>query len=432
MTATDQRPDGRISQTRIALGTVGRGAGRTLAALGARAAAGGRRVARAVRPVTGVISTIGWLVLAAALVAGLVALVFGWVEFAFLSATLAGAVLVAVPFVFGRMRYRVAVELTPRRVVAGERAFGRLVVVNDGSTPSVSSRVELPVGDDSAEFRIPPLAPAAEHEELFAVPTHRRAVIVAGPAISVRGDELGLLRRTVRWNDPVELFVHPRTARLKPSAAGLVRDLEGEVTKTITDHDISFHALRAYEPGDPLRNVHWRSSARTGKLMVRQYEETRRSQLILLQATAAEHYADEDEFELGVSVLASIGVQVIRDRTKMAVETESLRLRTSTPTSLLDDASRIDTVQERTSLREFARDASRRTPAASVVVLVVGSGAALAEVRSVETVLPSDAQLLVFRAQRGGEAKIARIGGTPVATVGELGELPAVIRKVRP
>ncbi|WP_308799488.1 DUF58 domain-containing protein [Agromyces silvae] len=432
MTTTDQGPAPRISQTRIAFGTVGGALSRAFAGLGARAASAGRRVASAARPVTGVISTIGWLVLAASLIAGLVALVFGWVEFAFLSATLAGAVLVAVPFVFGRMRYRVTVELTPRRVVAGERAYGRLVVVNDGTTPSVSSRVELPVGDGSAEFRIPPLAPAAEHEELFAVPTHRRAVIVAGPAVSVRGDELGLLRRTVRWNDPVELFVHPRTARLKPSAAGLVRDLEGEITKTITDHDISFHALRAYEPGDPLRNVHWRSSARTGRLMVRQYEETRRSELVLLQATATDHYADEDEFELAVSVFASIGVQVIRDRTKITARTEGQRLRTSTPTSLLDDASRIDSTAAGSSLREFVRETVRRTPAASVVMLVVGSGAALAEVRSVETVLPSDAQLFVFRAQRDTEAKIARIGGTAVATVGELGELPAVIRKVRP
>ncbi|MDR5700004.1 DUF58 domain-containing protein [Agromyces aerolatus] len=433
MTTTDQdRPAGRISQTRFALGTVARATGRAVAALGARVAAGARRVGEAAHPVTAVVSTIGWLVLGAALVAGLVALVFGWVEFAFLSATLAGAVLVAVPFVFGRMKYRVAIELTPRRVVAGERAFGRLLVVNDGTSQSVSSRIELPVGDGSAEFRIPPLAPAAEHEELFAVPTHRRAVIVAGPAVSVRGDELGLLRRTVRWNDPVELFVHPRTARLKPSAAGLVRDLEGEVTKTITDHDISFHALRAYEPGDPLRNVHWRSSARTGRLMVRQYEETRRSELVLLQATATDHYADDDEFELAVSVFASVGVQVVRDWTKMTAQTEAFRLRASTPVSLLDDTSRIVAVADRTSLREFARETVRRTPGASVVMLVVGSRVPLAEVRAVETVLPSDAQLLVFRAQRGAEAKIARIGGTAVATVGELGELPAVIRKVRP
>ena len=61
----------------------------------------------------------------------------------------------------------------------------------------------------------------------------------------------------MRWTEPVELFVHPLTVRLDPSAAGLVRDLEGEVTKTITNSDISFHALRAYQPGDDVRRIDW-------------------------------------------------------------------------------------------------------------------------------------------------------------------------------
>lgn len=420
------------SQTRLALRTVGRSGMHALGAIGAGAASLARGIARFVAPVTNVISTIGWLVLAAALVSAVIAIVFDWIEFVYLAATLVGALLIAIPFIFGRMHYRVGVELEPRRVVAGGRALGRLAVVNDGTSSSVSSRIELPVGAGSAEFRVPPLAPSAEHEELFAVPTNKRAVIVAGPAISVRGDELGLLRRTVRWNDPVELFVHPVTARLKPSAAGLVRDLEGEVTKTITDHDISFHALRAYEPGDPLRNVHWRSSARTGKLMVRQYEETRRSELVLVQATDRAHYDGDDEFELAVSVFASIGVQVVRDGTRITAATDALRLRTTTSMSLLDDTCRIAPATASPGLRELVREKLRTAPSASVVLLVTGGALPLAEVRSVQTVLPPDVSLIAFRAQLGAEARIARIGETTVATIGELGELPAVMRRVRP
>ena len=280
-------PPSTPSQTRIAARAVGRSIAASARSLAARAGATGRAVAGFAAPVTGVVSTTGWLVLAGAVVALVIAWVFGWIEFAFLGFTLLAAVLVSIAFVFGRLHYRVGIELQPARVVAGERALGRLVVENAGASTSTPSRLELPVGAGLAEFVVPALAPGAEHEELFAVPTNRRAVIVAGPAVSVRGDQLGLLRRTVRWTEPVELFVHPRTARLQPSAAGLVRDLEGEVTKTITNNDISFHALRAYEPGDALRNVHWRTSARTGQLMVRQYEETRRSQLILVQVDRA-------------------------------------------------------------------------------------------------------------------------------------------------
>jgi uncharacterized protein (DUF58 family) len=424
---------GTPSQSRIAL----RSAGRSLAA-SARSIAGGLgRAARAIgafaAPVTRVISPIGWLVLAASLVALSLAWLLGWIELAFVGGTLLAALFVAVPFVFGRMAYRVEIELQPRRVVAGERALGRLVVQNAGEAASVPSQLELPVGRGLAEFVIPTIPAGGEHEELFAVPTQRRAVIVAGPAASVRGDQLGLLRREVRWTDPVELFVHPLTARLTPSAAGLVRDLEGEVTKTITDNDISFHALRAYEPGDALRNVHWRTSARTGQLMVRQYEETRRSQLLLVQATNADHYASDEEFELAVSVLASLGVQLIRDATTLAVSTDGRRLATATPTALLDDTCRITPREEAAApVRDVVREAGRRIAAPSVLIVVGGSRAPLAEFRAAETVFGSDTQVIVFRAEVGAASRITRLGESTFVTVGSLDELSRLVRRVRP
>ena len=421
------------SQTRIALRSVGRSLAASARSIDRRAAAGVHAVAAFSRPVTSVVSTTGWLVLGAAVVALALAWALGWVEFAFLGFTLLAALAVSVAFVFGRMHFRVDVELQPARVVAGERALGRLLIENVGAKSSTPSRLELPVGAGLAEFVVPALQSGAEHEELFAVPTNRRAVIIAGPAISVRGDQLGLLRRTVRWTDPVELFVHPVTARLRPSAAGLVRDLEGEITKTITNNDISFHALRAYEPGDALRNVHWRTSARTGQLMVRQYEETRRSQLILVQPTERDHYASDEEFELAVSVLASIGVQVIRDATRLAVVTESISLRTATPTALLDDTSRIEPVRRAfASVRDFVRDATKRMPPPSVVIVVAGSALPVADIRSIETLFGADTETIAFRVELGAASRISRIAGTTIVTVGELAELPRLVRRVRP
>ena len=422
------------SQSRIALRTMGRSFAASARSLGRRARVGGGAVARFARPVTSVVSTAGWLVAGAAAVSLAIAGLLGWLEFAFLGFTLLAALLVAVPFAFGRMDFRVAVELQPARVVAGERALGRLLVENAGARPTTPSRMELPVGAGLAEFIVPSLPRDGRHEELFAVPTNRRAVIVAGPARSVRGDQLGLLRRAMRWNEPVELYVHPATVRLRPSAAGLVRDLEGEITKTITNNDISFHALRAYEPGDALRNVHWRTSARTGQLMVRQYEETRRSQLILVQPTETTHYASEEEFELAVSVLASLAVQVIRDATRVAVLTEGLALRTATPTALLDDTSRIEPAPAGGfhTVREFVRDATKRLPSPSVVITVAGSRLPVADLRTVETLFGADTQTIAFRVELGAASRVMRIGDTTVVTVGELAELPRLVRRVRP
>lgn len=381
-------------------------------------------------PMLAIIAPAGWLVLAIGAAALVTGLVVGWQELVYLGITALAALAFCVVFLFGRTTYAVGVELTPNRVIVGQRALGQLTVTNNGTRGVLPTRMELPVGDGLAEFGIPSLAPAEEHEELFAVPTHRRAVIVAGPAVSVRGDQVGLLRRAVRWTDPVDLFVHPPTVPLAPSAAGLVRDLEGQVTKKITNNDLSFHALRAYEPGDDRRYVHWRTSARTGQLMVRQFEETRRSQLTVLHSEFTGYYASESEFELAVSVMASMATQVIRDGTQMSVVTETRSLSTHTPSALLDDSCRLDLIGKRyASARDFARDVTRRLPPPSVVLVIAGSGMTTTDYRSIELLFPSDATMIAFRIAEGASPALSRVSRMQVATIGELSDLPKVLRR---
>jgi uncharacterized protein (DUF58 family) len=393
------------------------------------------RVAAACAPVLGVVSPLGWIVALAAGASGVAAALLGWAELSYLALTLAAGLLVAALFLIGRASYRVRIELSPRRVIAGERALGRLLVANAGPRRSSPGRLELPVGRGQAEFDIPALAAGEEHEELFAVPTARRAVIVAGPAIAVRGDQLGLLRRRVRWAEPVELFVHPRTALLAPSAAGLVKDLEGQTTPTLTSNDLAFHALRPYEPGDDRRYIHWRTTARTGTIMVRQFEETRRSDLVLLHHSDRRAYLDPDsddpgsEFELAVSIAASVAVQTVRDGARARVLGEEMELRTATVGTLLDDTCRLRPVHGSASPREFARDATARLPAPAVVVFVTGSRTPVADLRAVETVFPHGTQFMAIRADVGAEPRLQAVSRLRVLTVGTLGDLPKLLRR---
>jgi hypothetical protein len=387
-------------------------------------------LARVLGPRLSLVSPAGWFALALAAAGFLAGYLLGWVELTYIAFAIVAALLVCTVFLIGRSTYGVEVELSPSRVVVGQRALGRLLVRNDGTRRVLPSRMELPVGDGLAEFALPSLAAGADHDELFAVPTNRRAVIVAGPAVSVRGDALGLLRRTIRWTDPIELFVHPQTVSLAPSAAGLVRDLEGQVTKTITDTDLSFHALRPYQPGDDARYVHWRSSARTGTLMIRQFEETRRSQLTIVQSEDSRYYADADEFELAISVMASIATQVIRDGTQISVVSESRMLRTHTPTALLDDSSRLDLhVGKAKTAREFARQATVCLPPPSVVLVVAGSKMTTTDHRQIQLLFPADANMIGFRIERGAPAGLGTVAGMQLATIGELADLPKVMRR---
>jgi hypothetical protein len=390
-----------------------------------------RAVWRVVGPVLRVITGAGWLVLGFAAVSLVLSWVFGWQEFTYLGAVLAVCFVLCTLFLFGRASYDVLIELNPRRVVVGNRAMGRMLVSNSGSRGLAATRMELPVGSGLAEFQLPAMAPKAEHEELFAVPTNKRAVIVAGPAESVRGDQLGLLRRALKWAEPVDLFVHPRTVRLAPSAAGLVRDLEGQVSKKITNNDIAFHALRPYVPGDDRRYVHWRTSARIGQLMVRQFEETRRSQLTMIHATRRDLYASDEEFELAVSITASIAAQVIIDGTQMNVVSESGVWKTQTVTSMLDSSSRLEPVgRVFSTVREFARERTKRLAAPSVVMMIAGSQMTTAEYRSVESLFGQDTSQVAFHVDFGAQPRISSVSGLTVITIGTLEELPALIRRL--
>jgi uncharacterized protein (DUF58 family) len=405
---------------------------RTLLGLARLAAA---RVAAVCAPVVGIVSPLGWIVALGAVASGIAAAILGWSELSYLALTLAAGLVVAAFFLIGRASYRVEIELTPRRVVAGERAFGRLLVANSGARRSSPGRLELPVGRGQAEFDIPALAVGGEHEELFAVPTAHRAVITAGPAVAVRGDQLGLLRRRVRWAEPVELFVHPRTALLAPSAAGLVKDLEGQTTRTITSNDLAFHTLRPYEPGDDRRYIHWRTTARTGTIMVRQFEETRRSDLVLLHHGERRAWAEpesddpESEFELGVSIAASIGAQTVRDGTRARVLGEDAELRTATVGALLDDSCRLRPVQRFATPREFARDATALLPAPAVVILVTGSLTPIGDIRAIETVFAGGTEILAIRAAVGADPRMQTVSRLRVLTVGSLGDLPKLLRR---
>jgi uncharacterized protein (DUF58 family) len=392
--------------------------------------AGARVVWRSISPVVSIITPAGQLVLLVAALALVLSLVFGWQEFTFLGSVLLASLAIAVLSLFGRSSYGVHIELNPRRVIVGDRAMGRLLVTNTGTRDLSPTRMELPVGKGIAEFQLPPMKPKEEHEELFGVPTNKRAVIVAGPAESVRGDQLGMLRRAVRWAEPVDLFVHPVTVRLQPTAAGLVRDLEGQVSKKITNSDIAFHALRPYVPGDDRRYVHWRTSARIGQLMVRQFEETRRSQLTMIHTTLSHIYASDEEFELAISLSASIATQVIRDGTQMNVVSESGVWASHSVTSLLDHSCRIDPVGRTfENVRDFARERTKRLSTPSVVMIIAGSLMTTAEFRSIESLFGKDTELIAFHVVLGAQPKISQVAGLTIMTLGALRDLNALLRR---
>ena len=376
------------------------------------------------------LSALGWAVLTAALVLGAVGRLLGWLEPAVLAAALGAAILVGLVLSVGRSTYGVDLLMTDHRVTVGDRAVGRIVVRNLSRRRLLPAHIELPVGSGSADFPLPSLPPAGEHEELFAIPTTRRAVVVVGPVRSVRGDPLGLVRRRLHWADPVELYVHPHLVSLRGAASGVLRDLEGQATRVISDSDLSFHALRDYVAGDDRRHIHWRSTARAGKLMVRQFEDTRRTHTAVALATAPEDYADADEFETAVAAAASIGVQALRDERELTVLAGPGALRTDTPVRLLDDVAGLEAGAGGRQGTSLAQWVARDVLSATVAILITGSVPDYSDLRASSVHVPAGVRTLILVVDARSRGEVATQGRLSIATIGSLLDLPRVLRRV--
>lgn len=395
------------------------------AVVGARVLARLRLIAAAVRP-------LAWVLMALAVGFWALGQLAGWVEFTVAAVVIAMAVAVCALFLIGRTAYDVSLDLARTRVVVGERAVGALTLANRGTRAILPSRVVLPVGSGRGEFGIQRLAPGEEAEELFAIPTHRRGVVKVGPVSVVRGDPLGLFERAHRRDEPVDLFVHPRTVLFDGQSLGYLRDLEGLPAADLSRDDVSFHALLEYQPGDDLRHVHWRSTARTGTMMVRQYEETRRSHFVIGLSRSAADYDTADDFELGISAAGSIGLRALRDSQRVDLRVQGRELPSGTGKQLLDSLSAVEHSKPREGgIAELAGVVAATMPLASVVVLVCGSRVRADDLRLACSRLPFGARVLAVITDTTASApSLRRIGEADVVTVGALEQLPLALQKV--
>ncbi|GAB3603085.1 DUF58 domain-containing protein [Microbacterium aureliae] len=383
------------------------------------------------RRVLGVLRPAAWVLLGAAVVLWTAGQALGWWELTVAALVLAITLALCALFLVGRSAYDVSLDLGRTRVVVGERAVGTLTLSNTGSRAILPSRVVLPVGSGRGEFAVGRLAAGSSIDELFAIPTTRRTVLSVGPVSVVRGDPLGLFERVHNRDEPVDLFVHPRTVGFEGQSLGFFRDLEGLAARDLSPDDVSFHALREYQPGDDLRHVHWKSTARTGAVMVRQYEETRRSHFVLALSCNPAEYAGDDEFELAISAAGSLGLRAVRDSRRVDLQVQGRSVGAETGKKLLDSLSALVPTKPRAGgIRELAVTVAASLPAASVVVLLTGSRADAATLRAACARLPYGTRVLALVADVGAAPALRRIAEADVVTVGSLEELPAALRRV--
>lgn len=384
----------------------------------------------AVRPALAVIQPPGWAALGTLVVCVFVGFRLDWQELLAVAVVLLVILLGAIAFIIGRSTYAVTLDVARLRVTVGDNAFGGLTVANASTRALLPSLFLMPVGQVVTTFPVPRLAGEARHEEVFALDTSRRSVVGIGPVRSSRGDGIGLLRREVYWTGVHELFIHPPTVSLANTSAGFLKDLEGRPTDTLSSSDIAFHALREYQVGDDTRHIHWLSSARTGKLLVRQFEETRRSHLVVCLSMTPEDYDTPADFELAVSVAASFGRQMIKEEKDLTVQVPGHRLRVESANRLLDDFARLQYGPPCEPLETIALAAAGAAPNASVAVVVTGAQAGPTRLHRAVARFGVDVRTAAICCQTGAALGRGTIGATPVLTIGALQDLPRVVRSL--
>ncbi len=441
--------------TRTSAGTAGTGSRTSITSTSTRRA---RRVVRAIVRAAEVWRAISEAVLAATRWAGRtvrpagtvvtiaatgglsLGLVFGWVEWMVAGSAALLLLVMSVPFLFGARAYAVDLTLARERVVAGHGVTGRIVVRNESARVALPGRLDIPVGPGLVEFGVPLLRPGHSITEELEIPPLPRGVVTVGPVTTVRSDPVGLLRREHAFEDEHELFVHPRTVALPSTSAGLVRDLEGNASRRLVDADMSFHAIREYAPGDSQRQVHWKSTAKTGRLMVRQYEESLRSRMAVVLGAASQEYLDADEYELAVSAAASLGLRAVRDARDIDIVTGSeiprvvkgrlraiRRVPTVSPRQMLDGFSALQRHDNTMPVADVCRLASESNERLSIAFVVVGSRVPLARVRHAALAFPVDTAVAAVVCDERAHPRMQSIGGLTVLTIGTLDDLSGLL-----
>ena len=143
----------------------------------------------------------------------------------------------------------------------------------------------------------------------YRLPTSQRGVYNIGPVEIPRADPFGLCRTVQRMGSPQRIAVHPRLLRMHPLPTGISRNLEGPSSDASPQGTVTFHRIREYVVGDDLRAVHWPSTARAGKLIVRHNVDTAQAYTVILTDLDPDRYSAET-FEEAIDVTASLIVSM--------------------------------------------------------------------------------------------------------------------------
>ncbi len=162
-----------------------------------------------------------------------------------------------------------------------------------------------------AEHPLPALPPGDAGEVRIAFTPRRRGRLEFTGVTIARPDPFGLVNALRTLPLPQSLLILPRRYSIPDiGLPGSRKYQRGGVAlaQSVGDSE-EFVALRDYRPGDPLRRIHWKSLARAGKPVVKEYQD----EFFVRHALVLDTFAEAEpsaRFEEAVSVAASLACAI--------------------------------------------------------------------------------------------------------------------------
>jgi uncharacterized protein (DUF58 family) len=175
------------------------------------------------------------------------------------------------------------------------------------------------------EVPVPGLAVGSTITLRYELRARRRGVHRLGPVAVRRSDLLSLMVGERRLGQQVDVIVHPKVWNLGGSS-GVDRNTDIEVTlrRASSDPLAGFQSLREYVRGDDTRTIHWPTTARVGRPMVREFMDPRRPVFTIVLVTERASYTEAD-FEEAIDVAASLATHVLRRGIDIVLRTTDRR-----------------------------------------------------------------------------------------------------------
>lgn len=241
-----------------------------------------------------------------------------------------------------RLRAQLSVGSARCRAGAGLSATVRVRSVGSIALPSAGVELtaqNLTVPEVVVRRRVvlPPLPPGAELEAPVELTCPARGRYRVGPVVLYDSDPIGMFEYRCPQGEALEVVALPRTVDLPrlstwEAQPGGVRAAPVPVRR---DHG-EFHGIRQHTPGDDLRHVHWKVTAHTGELVVKQYETAYHDVISLHLDLGADNHRGQgaqSTLETAISAAASVARAALAEQRLVAVHGEGLSPALAAPES---------------------------------------------------------------------------------------------------